>query len=92
MNKTTLQALAAFPDQLEAHYAAIPGPFKDWEPESSDGIPSEPFNAIGHVCHVRDIEIDGYQVRFERTLTESNPVLASLDGLSMAVERSLRDV
>jgi len=88
MNKVTLQALAAFPDQLEAHYAAIPEPFKTWEPEAWDGIPSEPFNAIGHVCHVRDIEIDGYHVRFERTLNESNPGLASLDGLNMAVERS----
>lgn len=88
MNRTTLQALASFPDQLEAHYAAIPAEFKNWTPDSWEGIPSEPFTAIGHVCHVRDIEVEGYQVRFEQTLKESNPILASIDGLGLAVERS----
>jgi hypothetical protein len=37
---------------------------------------------------VRDIEIDGYHVRFERTLNEFNPTLASIDGESLAKERS----
>jgi DinB family protein len=88
MNQSTLAALAAFPDQLEAHYAAIPANFKNWAPGSWDGIPSEPFTAIGHVCHIRDIELDGYRVRFDRTLREHNPVLPSLDGMVLAIERS----
>ena len=88
MNQSTLAALAAFPDQLEAHYAAIPANFKNWAPSSWDGAPSEPFTAIGHVCHVRDIELDGYRVRFERTVREDNPVLPSLDGMALAIERS----
>jgi hypothetical protein len=36
---------------------------------------------------VRDIEIDGYHVRFHRTLTESNPTLASIESESLAKER-----
>jgi hypothetical protein len=82
----TLKALADFPGQLSAHYAAIPAGFKHWAPPSWDGVPSEPLTAIEQVCHVRDIEVDGYQVRFRRTLAEQCPTLPSLDteGLSKA--------
>src|SRR5262249_52797107 len=36
---------------------------------------------------LRDIEIDGYHVRFRRLLEEENPDLASLDGYQLARER-----
>jgi hypothetical protein len=87
MNPATLSALEAFPQQLEAHYAAIPAEFRNWAPPSWEGVPSEPFTAIEQVCHVRDIEIEGYHVRFHRTLTESSPVLASMDSEAVARER-----
>jgi len=51
-------------------------------------VPSEPFTAIEQICHVRDIEIEGYQVRFQRTLHEPNPLLPSVDSERLAVERS----
>jgi hypothetical protein len=88
MNANTLSALADFPKQLEAHYAAIPAEFKHWAPPSWEGVPSEPFTAIEQVCHVRDVEIDGYHVRFERTLNEINPTLAALDSKALAEIRS----
>jgi hypothetical protein len=88
LNTFTLTALAAFPEQLEAHYAAIPAEFKHWKPLSWNGVPSEPFTAIEHVCHVRDIEIDGYHARFHRALNEINPTLASIDGAALSEERS----
>jgi hypothetical protein len=87
MNKTTLNALALFPLQLETHYAAIPQEFRHWAPPSWDGVPSEPFTAIEQICHVRDIEIDGYQERFRRTLHEEHPLLPSIDSETLAVER-----
>lgn len=87
MNAITLAALEAFPDQLEAHYAAFPVEFKNWAPASWDGVPSEPLTALEQVCHVRDIEIEGYQVRLQRTLTEVNPTLASIDTDALVVER-----
>lgn len=87
MNQTTLNALTVFPEQLEAHYAAIPESFINWAPDSWDGIPSERFTPIEQVCHVRDIEIDGYHVRLRRVLSESNPVLASINSESLAAER-----
>ncbi|MGH9752270.1 MAG: hypothetical protein ACREA2_05750 [Blastocatellia bacterium] len=80
LDACTLSALASFPQQLEAHYAAIPEKFKHWAPPSLEGAPGEHFTAIEHICHVRDIEVDGYHIRFQRTLDEVNPTLVSIDG------------
>jgi len=88
MNLTTLSALAAFPSQLEAHYAAIPDAFRHWAPPSWEGVPSEAFTAVEQLCHVRDIEIEGYHVRFRRTLAETHPTLASIDSEPLAIERA----
>jgi hypothetical protein len=88
MDPITLAALAEFPHRLEAYYSVVPNEYKNWRPTSWDGVPSEPFTPIEQVCHVNDIEIDGYHVRFHRVLEESNPLLASLDGEALARERA----
>ena len=88
MDPVTLSALEAFPRQLEATYGAIPADFKNWAPPSWDGVPSEALTAIQQICHVRDIEIDGYHVRFRRTMEELHPTLASLDTDGLVVERA----
>jgi DinB superfamily len=87
MDAITLSSLREFPHRLEAYYAEVPPDFKNWNPSSWEGIPSEPFTPIEQVCHVRDIEVDGYHVRFRRALQESNPRLVTLDGESLARER-----
>ena len=87
MLTVTLDALAAFPDQLAACYSAFPEEYRHWAPASWEGVPSEPFTAIEQLCHVRDIEVDGYQLRIRRTLAEDNPLLLSVDGERMARER-----
>jgi hypothetical protein len=79
MHPVTLSALRAFPDHLEQHFSAIPIEYRHWAPASWEGVPSEALTATEQVCHVRDIEIEGYHVRLHRTLTESNPLLASID-------------
>ena len=91
MDTTTLAALAHFPDQLEAHYAAIPDGFELWGPASWDTCPSEPFPALEQLCHVRDIETDGYHVRFVRTLKEDNPYLGGVDGFRLREQRAYID-
>jgi hypothetical protein len=78
--------LAAMPDQLERLYRAVPPGFERWKPASWDGIPGETFTALEQVCHVRDIEVDGYQARIRRVLAEADPFLPSLDGY-LAKER-----
>jgi hypothetical protein len=63
--------LREFPDRLEYCFTMIPVQHKYWAPGSWAGVPSEALTAIEQICHVRDIEIDGYQHRLERTLLES---------------------
>jgi len=87
LHPATRQAMADFPRQLEQFYGAIPASHRNWTPASWEGIPSETFSALGQICHVRDIEVDGYHLRFARTLAEVNPVLASLDGYALERER-----
>jgi hypothetical protein len=84
----TFEALAALPQALEHHYAAFPRELVHWAPASWEGVPSEPFTAIEQVCHVRDIEIEGYQVRFRRTLDENSPFLPSIDSEPIAKARN----
>jgi 8-oxo-dGTP pyrophosphatase MutT (NUDIX family) len=74
--QSTFDALAAFPGAARETLRGVSRDFVNWAPPSWDGVPSEAFTALEQVCHVRDIEIDGYQVRFRRTLDESSPTLA----------------
>jgi hypothetical protein len=87
MNPVTLTTLAAFPAALEAHFAAFPASLVNWAPASWDGVPSEPFTAIEQICHVRDIEIEGYHQRFRRTLAEESPLLPFIDSEAITRER-----
>lgn len=45
------------------------------------------FSATESVCHLRDIEEEGYSVRIRRLLEESEPSLSDLDGARLARER-----
>ena len=83
----TLATLERFPRELELHFSAFAPRFAHWAPPSWDGVPSEPFTAIEQLCHVRDIEIEGYQARIRRTLAELNPRLPSIDSETLARER-----
>ena len=90
MQDPTLAALARFPDTLRAHYAAIPPDAAAFAPASWDGCPSEWFGPLAQLWHVRDIETEGYHVRFRRTLQEASPVLADLDSHALAEQRGVR--
>lgn len=75
----TLHLLASFPQQLAATFATFEPEHWRWAPANGwDGVPSEPLTAFEQLCHVRDVEIDGYQQRFRRTLAEADPWLPSL--------------
>jgi DinB family protein len=91
MNQITLTALDTFPQQLENFFEIIPAANRNWKPDSWEGIPSEPFSAIEQICHVRDIEVDGYHARFSRALRETNPTLENVDGETLAIERAYAD-
>ena len=91
MHALSLASLGAFPDQLEQLYACFPGTHVHWAPASWEGIPSETFTAVEQICHIRDIEIEGYHVRLRRLLAEDNPSLESIDSYQVAKERRYPD-
>jgi hypothetical protein len=82
-----LEDLGAMPDRFERLLARIPPPQLGWKPAIWDGIPGERFSPIGQLCHLRDLEVDGYHVRFRRVLEEERPDLASIDGYVLETQR-----
>lgn len=75
----SLESLRTFPETLRTLVATVPAIAFDWRPKSWEGIPSEELTIRQQLCHLRDIEADGYIVRFKRVLKETNPALASID-------------
>ncbi len=82
-----LAALASMPDETAGLIAQVPAAKLAWVPPTWEGIPGERFTALGQACHLRDIEIEGYHVRFGRTLREDRPDLVSIDSYELARER-----
>ena len=91
LSSATLLGLAAMPDRLEAAFRLVPESRRTWTPPSWEGIPGERFSPLGQVCHVRDIEAEGYHVRFGRMLAEDSPALESLDSYELASQRNYDD-
>lgn len=87
MRDVALGFLADFPMKLERFFAALPPSLASWRPVSWEGIPSERLTALEQLCHIRDIERDGYHVRFKRVLEESCPVLPDIPGEPLAIDR-----
>jgi DinB superfamily len=53
-----------------------------WKPSPAD------FSILENVCHLRDIEAEGNNVRIEKLLTEEEPHLPDLDGSRLSRERN----
>ncbi len=87
LSPDVIAELDDMPRQLEAVVRLFPADKLGWRPDSWGGSPGEAFSAIEHVCHLRDIEQDGYQVRIQRLLEEETPSLVSIDGDALAKQR-----
>ena len=74
-------SLGAMPAKLKEIAAAI-GPAA-WRTKPAGGG----FSLVEHICHLRDIDGDGYRARLERMLTEEHPLLPDLDGDALAKAR-----
>src|SRR5450830_375157 len=91
MELSTFSSLSTFPHKLEELYAVFPETYTCWTPSSWDGIPSETFTAVEQICHIRDIEVEGYHLRLQRLLNEDNPILVSIDSYQVARHRKYPD-
>lgn len=76
-------APAAFARLLEV----LPAKTWDFKPGSWLECPGEHFSIRENLCHLRDLEVEGYQRRFARTRAEQEPDLPSVDGYALAAER-----
>src|SRR5215213_7568551 len=57
-------------------------------PGNLDRRPSEKeWSIVEHVCHLRDIEVEGYVVRIGRIIKENAPSLEDIEGDQLAEER-----
>lgn len=56
-------------------------------PDKLNRKPDGRWSIVEHVCHLRDLEQEGYTVRIERTLTRDHPFLPDVDGDKLAAER-----
>jgi hypothetical protein len=45
------------------------------------------FSLVEQICHLRDIEREGYGARIEKILSEETPSLADVDGRKLAAAR-----
>lgn len=82
-----LDELAAAPAAFAELLQALPARTWDFKPASWIECPGEHFSVRESLCHLRDIEVDGYQRRFARTRGESDPHLPSVDGYALVKER-----
>lgn len=73
--------IAATPSKVRDIVALIPRAAWAQRPDKGG------FSLLEHVCHLRDIDGDGYRERVERMLTEERPSLPGLDGDALARER-----
>jgi hypothetical protein len=75
-----IDALAAFPGTLRDALTAA-GP--KLRIRARDGR----FAMVEHMCHLADLETEGYGMRIERLLTEDRPTWGEFDGERVAMER-----
>jgi hypothetical protein len=77
----TLEFLAQTPQHVASLIAGFDRNALRFRPEAGT------FSALEVVCHLRDVEREGYTIRVSRILEEDNPQLDGIDGGRLAVER-----
>ncbi|MGH9901619.1 MAG: DinB family protein [Pyrinomonadaceae bacterium] len=76
-----IKFLGETPEAVRRLSAGLTADQLKWKP-----TPTE-FSFVEHVCHLRDIEQEGYGPRIEKLLNETEPFLPDLDGAKLAEER-----
>ena len=76
-----IDQLASNPERVRRMLAGI------CEAELSRKPAPDVFSFRENVMHLRDIDVEGYEKRVERILTEKHPFLQDVDGARLARER-----
>lgn len=78
-------ALGGFPAELQRRLTALSEAQLRFKPAAGT------FSLLENVCHLRDIEVEGYARRLELLLTQADPLLPDLDGAKLARERCYQE-
>jgi hypothetical protein len=70
------------PERIWQLAAQMAGTDLKWKPTDDE------FSVVEQVCHLRDIEREGYGVRIRKLLMENEPSLPDIDGSRLARERA----
>jgi hypothetical protein len=85
MTREEFQALVASLEEMPGRVRSLVENLGEgqriWKPRSGE------FSATENICHLRDIEEEGYSVRIRRMMEEDEPYLHDLDGARLASER-----
>jgi hypothetical protein len=85
MKEAEFQDIVTFleetPESVRQLTADLAGRELRWKPSGDE------FSALEQVCHLRDLEREGYGVRIEKLLTETEPRLQDFEGGRIARER-----
>ena len=76
-----IAALKQMPVNLRQQIAGLTDAQLHFQPEGGY------FSVLENVCHLRDIEIEGYGTRLHRMLAEDHPTLPDINGGQLARER-----
>ena len=79
--RDAIETLARIPERVASMVSGI------CEAELSRRPAEDVFSLRENVLHLRDIDVEGYEKRIARILTESSPFLPDVDGAALARER-----
>jgi hypothetical protein len=79
------QKLEETPALLQKLTSPLSGGTLRWKKSTAD------FSILENICHLRDIEQEGYAVRIQRLLREANPLLPDIDGGQLALDRQYNE-
>src|SRR5262249_55937947 len=79
---SALAALGETPDRLNDLMQRLPASLWNTRP------PGPGWSFVENVCHLRDLESEGYAARIARILEEDNPFLPDFDGPATAKARN----
>ncbi len=76
-----VRQLEEMPERVQLLVEGLAEEQRRWKPSDDE------FSALENVCHLKDIEEEGYGVRIRKLLKEREPFLNDLDGARLAIER-----
>ncbi|HUG22525.1 DinB family protein [Piscinibacter sp.] len=76
-----LDTLQTFPERVSAFVDTFPAQHRRARAAAGG------FSLVEHLCHLRDLEREGYALRIRRILAEDMPQLSEIDGATLAEQR-----